>query len=97
MSLYKKAFQLSKLNGTVKDLRYLEQTFNDKNGSRFLLELDIQLHQPAEETVHTSEYVYLNKDSNHLCHTSNFQWAEATHVHLVVSGVCAACDRVEGH
>ena len=85
MSLYKKAFQLSKLNGTVKDLRYLEQTFNDKNGSRYLLELDIQLHQ---KTVHTSEYVYLNKNSTHLCHTSNFQWAEATHVYLAVSGVC---------
>ena len=87
LELYKKALAASPtLSGSVSGLHSLEQTFNNKNGSRFLLELDIQLHQPAEETVHTSEYVYLNKDSTHLCHTSNFQWTKNVDVHFVVSG-----------
>ena len=44
------------------------------HGSRFLLELDIQLYAPEKQLVHTSEYVYLPADSNELCHTDNFQW-----------------------
>ena len=43
-------------------------------GSRFLLELDVQLYAPEKQLVHTSEYVYLPADSNELCHTANLQW-----------------------
>jgi hypothetical protein len=53
---------------------------------RFLLEMDVQLHKPKEETVHTSEYVYLKKGSSQLCHTTNFQWRKGVEVHFIVSG-----------
>ena len=43
-------------------------------GSRFLLELDIELNKPKQRVFHTSEYVYLPKGSDNLCHTVNFQW-----------------------
>lgn len=89
VSLYKKALSDSEeVNGTVQGLRYMEETPNKNEGSRFLLEMDVQLHQPKEETVHTSEYVYLKKGSSQLCHTSNFQWTKDVDVHFVVSGGC---------
>ena len=87
VSLYEKALAASEnVSGTVLGLHYMEETTNKNEGSRFLLEMDIQLHQPKEETVHTSEYVYLKKGSSQLCHTSNFQWTKAVEVHFVVSG-----------
>jgi hypothetical protein len=43
-------------------------------GSRFLLELDVELKTPQPRVIHTSEYVYVPKDSDNLCHTVNFQW-----------------------
>ena len=83
---YVKALGESKdINGSVAALRYLEQTENKKEGNRFLLEMDVQLHQPQEELVHTSEYVYLKKGTSLLCHTSNFQWRPDVDVHFVVS------------
>ena len=68
-------------------LRSLEETTNRDDGSRFLLEMDIQLHEPHAETVHTSEYVYLKKGSSNLCHTSNFQWTKNVDVHFIVAGM----------
>lgn len=43
-------------------------------GSRFLIEMDVELKTPQPRVIHTSEYVYLPKDSDNLCHTVNFQW-----------------------
>ena len=87
VSMYTKALAASEsVQGTVVGLHYLEQTTNKEDGSRFLLEMNVQLHQPQEELVHTSEYVYLKKGTTHLCHTSNFQWRPKVDVHLVVSG-----------
>ena len=90
-----------KYKGEIVKLRYMEETVNrnlptkakrnpDVHGSRFLLELDIQLHEPEKKLVHTSEYVYLPKDSNELCHTDNFQWRKTptVDVYLVVSCEC---------
>ncbi len=90
VSMYSKALGASKeVQGTVMGLHYLEETTNKGDGSRFLLEMDMQLHQPRQELVRTSEYVYLKKGSSHLCHTSNFQWSQNVHVHFVVSGMCS--------
>ena len=61
---------------------------NKRDGSRFLLEMDVQLHEPHEEIVHTSEYVYLKKGSSKLCHASNFQWKKNVDVYFVVAGKC---------
>ncbi len=87
-ALYSKALNASKeINGAVKELRYIEQTTNKNEGSRFLLEMDVQLYSPREEIAHTSEYVYLEKGTSNLCHTSNFQWTRNVDVHFVVSGM----------
>lgn len=98
-SLYSKAFQASKkYKGDIIKIHYLEESRNSKVptkktrhpevvGYRYLLELDIQLHEPEEKLIHTSEYVYLPKDSTELCHTSNFQWRKSptVDVYFVVS------------
>ena len=59
----------------------------DVHGSRFLVEFDIQLSEPENKLVHTSEYVYLAKGLESLCHTSNLQWRRSptVDVYLVVS------------
>ena len=86
VSLYTVALNASKLiNGDLVSLRYLEETPNKEDGSRFLLEMDIQLYDP-EEIAHTSEYVYLKKDSDYLCHTNNFQWTKNAEVYFIVAG-----------
>ena len=36
--------------------------------------MDVELKTPQPRVIHTSEYVYLPKDSDNLCHTVNFQW-----------------------
>lgn len=88
LSLYTKALNASKeVQGSPIGLRLLEETANRNDGNRYLLEMDVQLHRPMEEVVHTSEYVYLKTDSSHLCHTLNFQWTKNTEVHFVVSGM----------
>ena len=85
--MYTKALDASeKVRGKVVGLHYLEETTNKADGSRFLLEMDVQLTQPRQELVHTSEYVYLKKGTSDLCHTSNFQWTQSVDVHFVVSG-----------
>ena len=99
VSLYNKAFNASsKYQGDIVKLRYMEETTNrnlptrakknpDVHGSRFLVEFDVQLIEPENKLVHTSEYVYLPKGSSELCHTSNFQWKKSpvVDVYLVVS------------
>ena len=85
--MYKEAFEASSVQGTIVGLHYMEQTTNKEDGSRYLLEMDVQLHQPHEELVHTSEYVYHKKGVPSICHTSNFQWRKSVDVHFVVSGV----------
>ena len=40
----------------------------------------------TDETIHTSEYVYLPKGSDKLCHTSNFQWRRDVIVYMVIAG-----------
>ena len=59
----------------------------DVFGSRFLVEFDIQLEQPESKLVYTSEYVYLPKGTDNLCHTSNFQWRRSptVDVYFIVS------------
>ena len=98
-SLYYKAFNASnKYKGSILKLRHMEETVNRniatkkvRNptpiGSRFLIELDVQLLEPENKVVHTSEYVYLPKDSTALCHTTNFQWQKSptVDVYFVVS------------
>ena len=75
-------------------LYYLEETPNkefheeEEEGSRFLLEMDVQLLEPRRELVHTSEYVYLKHGSDQLCHTSNFQWTKNVEVYFVLAGKC---------
>jgi hypothetical protein len=86
LKLYNKSLAESKVKASVIGLRHLEETANKNDGSRFLLEMDLQLHHPKEETLHTSEYVYLKKGSSQLCHTTNFQWNKEVEVHFVVSG-----------
>jgi len=44
------------------------------------------LYLLLDEIVHTSEYTYLPKDSEALCHTQNFQWIKDVDVHIVISG-----------
>jgi hypothetical protein len=85
INLYTEVLYAKRPNATAK-FRNIEQTVNKEDGSRFLLEMDVQLHQPKEETVHTSEYVYLKKGSSRLCHTTNFQWNKEAYVHLIVAG-----------
>lgn len=63
---------------------------NGGDGSRFFLELMIEIENP-QGIINTSEYVYLPKDGNTLCHTSNFQWKRSVDVHLVVSGGWGMC------
>ena len=88
VSLYTKALEAStEVKGEVVGLHYLEETTNKGDGSRFLLELDIQLLEPRNELVHTSEYVYLKTGSSELCHTSNFEWRKNVEVYFVVSGM----------
>jgi len=85
LRLYKKAFHESKqYTGEVLKIRYLEETRNRDKGWRFLLEMDIKL-SGEDEIVHTSEYTYLPKDSEALCHTQNFQWTKDVDVHIVIS------------
>ena len=89
ISLYTLALNNSKeIKGDVMALRYLEETPNKGDGSRFLLEMDVQLYGDDEETVHTSEYVYLKTGSNFLCHTTNFQWTKNAEVYFIVTGKC---------
>jgi hypothetical protein len=83
LELYKKAFADKSSSGEVK-INKFEETENKKAGSRFLLELDIQL-EGESEVLHTSEYVYLATGASSLCHTSNFQWKKNADVHIVVS------------
>jgi glycosyltransferase involved in cell wall biosynthesis len=67
----------------VLGVHYLEETYNEGyGGSRFLLEMDVQLQNG---TVRTSEYVYLPKDGSKLCHTTNFQWDQNVHVTLLIT------------
>lgn len=85
LRLYKETFSQSKrYDGEVLDIRYLEETPNEEKGSRFLLELDIQL-KDEEKPVHTSEYVYLPTGKDALCHAENFQWSKGVDVYVVVS------------
>lgn len=87
VSLYSKAFNTSKdVLGNVIGLHYLEETTNEGAGSRFLLEMDIKLQQDQKEMVHTSEYVYMKKNSTQLCQTSNFKWTMNVEIHFVVAG-----------
>ena len=97
VSLYKKALNASAVKGTVEGLRSLEETVNEDDGSRFLLEMDIHVLAPEEEIVHTSEYVYLKKSSTQLCHTSNFQWTKDVEVHFVVAGTYELLRPVNSH
>jgi hypothetical protein len=85
INLYSNALRVKRPNAWV-DFRNIEQTINKKDGSRFLLEMDIHLKQPRKRTIHTSEYVYLRMGSSQLCHTANFQWTKRAFVHLVVAG-----------
>ena len=78
-----------KQTGRVSQLINLEETKNGEQGSRFLLELMIELHNPSE-LINTSEYVFLPKGEDRLCHTSNFQWKTKVDVHLVVTGGCGS-------
>ena len=51
-----------------------------------LLNLNIFFHTVlSEETIRTSEYIYLPQNSRRLCHISNFQWKRDVDVHFVVS------------
>ena len=51
-----------------------------------LLDFNIFFHNVlSEETIRTSEYVYLPQNSSRLCHISNFQWKRDVDVHFVVS------------
>ena len=51
-----------------------------------LLDFNIFFHTVlSEETIRTSEYVYLPQNSRRLCHISNFQWKRDVDVHFVVS------------
>jgi hypothetical protein len=83
LELYKKAFAEKGNRGEV-TINKIEETENKKAGSRFLLELDIQL-EGESDVLHTSEYVYLAAGASGLCHTSNFQWKRNVDVYLVVS------------
>ena len=73
----------------------MEETTNGKQGSRFLLELVIEI-SGTSELINTSEYVYLPSGSNQLCHASNFQWKRKVHVYLVVAGGCGLLPGVTG-
>ena len=86
MLLYKEALNKSTHKGHV-SLVNIEETVNKKDGSRFLLELVIELTNP-QELINTSEYVYLQTGSDKLCHTSNFQWQRGVKVYLIVAGGC---------
>lgn len=96
MSLYKDALNKSAHKGHVSQLVNMEETYNNNDGSRFLLELVIELNHP-KGLINTSEYVYLPSGSDDLCHTSNFQWKSGVRVYLVVAGepVCLSgcCDQ----
>ncbi len=85
MLLYKEALNKSTHKGHVSQLINMEETINEEDGSRFLLELVVELTNP-QEFVNTSEYVYLKTGSDKLCHTSNFQWQRGVKVYLVVTG-----------
>ncbi len=87
MSLYKEALNKSAHKGHVSQLVNMEETYNNNDGSRFLLELVIELSN-SRELINTSEYVYLQTGSDKLCHTSNFQWKRGVKVYLVVTGGC---------
>ena len=51
-----------------------------------LLHFNIFFHTVlSEESIRTSEYVYLPQNSRRLCHISNFQWKRDVDVHFVVS------------
>ena len=65
-------------------LHYLEETANRGDGSRFLLEMEVELDD--DKTVYTAEYVYLKSGSSQLCHTSNFQWTKNVDVYFIVTG-----------
>ncbi|KAL5479329.1 hypothetical protein EMCRGX_G022837 [Ephydatia muelleri] len=85
VGLYKAALSNStKYKATVVQLHYMEQTVNKMDGSRFLVEFGVHL-QEEDDTVHTSEYVYLAQGSSHLCHILNFQWKHYAYVYLVVT------------
>ncbi len=89
LSLYLAALNSSKtIESDSATLRYMEETPNKGDGSRFLLEMDVQLSGVDGETVHTSEYVYLKAGSDVLCHTSNFEWKKQMEVYFVVTGLC---------
>ena len=88
VSLYTAALKASKIKGDVMRLHHLEETTNKDRGSRFLLEMEVQLHHPEKKVITTSEYVYLEKDSSKLCHTSNFQWKKNDEVYFVIAGMC---------
>ena len=85
MRLYREALNKSAHKGQVSQLVNMEETVNKKDGSRFLLELVIELSN-RRELINTSEYVYLQAGSDKLCHTSNFQWRGGVKVYLVVAG-----------
>ena len=85
MLLYKEALNKSTHKGHVSQLINMEETINEEDGSRFLLELVVELTNP-QEFVNISEYVYLKNGSDKLCHTSNFQWQRGVKVYLVVTG-----------
>ena len=88
VELYSKALGVYKYgkHAELAKLHYLEETTNKEDGSRFLLEMDVRLNS-TKDLVHTSEYVYLKKNSSHLCHTTNFQWTKNVDVYFVVSGM----------
>ena len=85
VDLYSTALNQSKeVNGEVVKLHYLEETANRGDGSRFLLEMEVELDD--DKTVYTAEYVYLKSGSSQLCHTSNFQWTKNVDVYFIVTG-----------
>ena len=56
-------------------------------GDRFLIEMEVRLEKPEPRVVYTSEYAYMPRNSDKLCHTSNFQWKRSgpANVYLVVA------------
>ena len=40
----------------------------------------------SDKMIHTSEFVYLARGTEELCHTSNLEWRKDVNVHVIVSG-----------
>jgi hypothetical protein len=67
----------------VLGVHYLEETYNKGyGGSRFLLEMDVQLQNGV---VHTSEYIYLPKNGTNFCKLAEYKWKKNVNVALIVT------------